>query len=449
MAAGLLIATLGWSLFAFGAVYTWALVPVIIAALVACWLARPVIAARGERWLDGSLLAMLAAAGLQLIPLPQTVRLMLSPGIADYDARVSITAAGVSGWHPLSLVPSAWLWGAGTLVTAVLIFWAVRETASAYGARFFARAIAWMGLTVSFIALVQPALFSNHKIYGFWTPLSPGAHAIGPIVNRNHFAAWIVLALPITAGYVVAHVRTHWVGRRTRIDMLADTRAFWLFAAGGLMIAALFISQSRSGAIGLAAALLFGLVRGWRRSGTGGRIALIAYVVVLAAAATFWSSPDALVQRFDHALSGTFGGRPDIWREAWQVVRQFWQVGVGLGALTVVMAVYQTAPHLVLFNHAHNQYLQLLAEGGVLVAAPAAIAIASFFALAVSRAGRDQSAIAAVREGALAGIVGFAVQCVWEVPLLTPGVLFLLATAAALAIHRAPRTTRPPAEAVP
>ena len=45
----------------------------------------------------------------------------------------------------------------------------------------------------------------------------------------------------------------------------------------------------------------------------------------------------------------------------------FWLTGVGAGAFQRGMLVYQEGSRLFFFNQAHNEYLQLLAEGGLLV----------------------------------------------------------------------------------
>jgi hypothetical protein len=47
-------------------------------------------------------------------------------------------------------------------------------------------------------AIIQKPLFTG-KIYGFWTP-EAGRNAFGPFVNKNHFAGWMMMALPVTLG---------------------------------------------------------------------------------------------------------------------------------------------------------------------------------------------------------------------------------------------------------
>ena len=60
------------------------------------------------------------------------------------------------------------------------------------------------------------------------------------------------------------------------------------------------------------------------------------------------------------------------------------------------------------------------------------------FRLFARRHQRDRGPLVHLREGALAGIIGLMVQSVWETPLVTPAILWLLAAAAALATERPP-----------
>ena len=76
----LLGAMIVWSLFAVGGVHVWAGVPLMIAAVLLATLARPAPGApRDTRMLDGLLLASVAAAAAQLVPLPPAVQAAVSP----------------------------------------------------------------------------------------------------------------------------------------------------------------------------------------------------------------------------------------------------------------------------------------------------------------------------------------------------------------------------------
>ena len=65
--------------------------------------------------------------------------------------------------------------------------------------------ITWLGIALAVTGIVQRPLYSE-SIYGFWKPLTTGGHPFGPFVNKNHFAGWIVMALPLVLGYFCAIV---------------------------------------------------------------------------------------------------------------------------------------------------------------------------------------------------------------------------------------------------
>jgi O-antigen ligase len=98
------------------------------------------------------------------------------------------------------------------------------------------------------------------------------------------------------------------------------------------------------------------------------------------------------------------------------------------------MAVYQRSSPGVLFNQAHNHYLQLAAEGGLLVGVPVALAALAFLRVAIERL-KDKSGMYWVRAGAAAGLSGVAVQSLFETGLATPANGALAAVLAAILIH--------------
>lgn len=433
-----IILLLAWSLLAFGAVYDWAFAPAAVLALAGAGISLFTSRATHSRsWLDIWLLVVAAVAALQLVPLPESLRTFLSPNSTDYFARISLIPPPAGAWLPLSLHPRAWLLGAGVCVAGIATLLWTRDTLEAHGVRRVTRGVAWLGLGVSVLALIQPTLFPNGQIYGFWTPDANVPSRAGPLVSRNHYAAWIVLAWPLTVGYLFAHGRSHWQHRRVAkaVLVLSDARAFWLVLSAALMVASLLFTQSRAGAIGFAVAVLTLGLQVWRRTGTAGRLSLVGFFILVSLAVSLWATPDALLIRFDRAMSGPDGGRLDIWAQTMVLVRSFPLTGVGLGTFDVVMPAYQTGSFATLLNHAHNQYLHLLAEGGVLLAVPLLCAALSFAAVAWRRLRRDQTASVHVRQGALAGLLGLAALSLFEVALLTPAVVFLAAVNAGIVVR--------------
>jgi O-antigen ligase len=441
MNAAALVLLLAWTLFAFGGVYTWAFVPALIVSVLGVTVTRAFTSRtpdRVMRVLDVALWCSVLAALVQLVPLPGALRDLLSPQESQYFARILLVAPDSGDWRPLSLVPQGWVFGVGVLAATIATFWWARASLHSRQVRDLVRWVAWIALAVAVVALIQPAVFPSNKIYGFWTPESRGAHPVGPIVSRNHFAAWVVLAWPLIVGYLIAHASIHWrhVPARKVALILGDTRALWLLVSAALLAAALLITESRAGVMGFAVAALVMVARTWKRSGTRGRLGIMGLVVALVLAVSLWASPAAVMNRFDSAWSGADGGRPEIWRETRGVIALFPITGIGLGAFDVVMPVYQQIAHTILINHAHNQYLHVMAEGGLLVGIPLAVALLTFVLIGRRRLGADTTAMVHVREGAMAGLCGLALLGLFDVPSLTPAVILLAAVNAAIVVYR-------------
>lgn len=450
MNAAAIALLLAWTLFAFGAVYPWAFLPALLLSLVGALRSTRFSEMRiaDTRVVDGALLVVVAILLLQLVPLPPALLGLLSPNEVAYLDRVSLTPVSATAWRHLALDTHRWSVDGGSLIAAICTFWWVRSTLSSRSTRALTRYIAWMGLAVAVVALVQPALATNGRIYGFWQPESQSAHPVGPIVGRSHFAAWVMLAWPLVVGGLIAHARLHWRPTRHGIaQILGDTRAQWLVAAAALLAASLLITESRAGLLGFLLAVGVMVVRTWGRISRSGRIGILVLLGGLVVATSMWASPDAVLNRFDAAYSGVDGGRPWIWRETWELVRDFPLTGIGLGAFEVVMPAYQTTSFIVLINHAHNQYLHLLAEGGALLVAPLSVAVLGFVVVGWRRIRADHSPMVHVRDGALAGLVGLAMFGMVDVPSLTPAVLLLAATSAGLVLSPPVASAPPPKDA--
>ena len=64
------------------------------------------------------------------------------------------------------------------------------------GSRTLVEALTAFGVVLAFVGIIQKPLYAG-AIYGVWT-LESGRMPFGPFVNRNHFAGWMLMALPLT-----------------------------------------------------------------------------------------------------------------------------------------------------------------------------------------------------------------------------------------------------------
>jgi O-antigen ligase len=169
----------------------------------------------------------------------------------------------------------------------------------------------------------------------------------------------------------------------------------------------------------------------------------MAIALLLSAAMAYVNVP-GLLSRLDDAVPSGLGGRATIWSESWPMAMDFARTGLGVGAFERGMLVYQQSPRSIFFNHAHNQYLQLLVEGGLLLLVPCAVVLVAGLGEAVGRLKSDRTPMFWMRVGAVSGLAAVCVQSVWEVGLRMPANAVLFAIVAAVATYDTPPGTPGP-----
>src|SRR5262249_52590798 len=124
-------------------------------------------------------------------------------------------------------------------------------------------------------------------------------------------------------------------------------------------------------------------------------------LVAIAAITSAYANTQPLIDRFEGIRETGAEGRTQIWRDTIHVIRDFPLTGVGLGGYQTAMLLYQQGDRSRFTNQAHNQYLHLVSEGGLLVSVPAAMAVAAFVQLFRKRLAQDRSQLVWLRIGAL------------------------------------------------
>lgn len=452
-----IVAIIAWGAFAFGAVYDWAYLPLLAACAIVgllglAWGRRAPPSAANRAVLIG-LLVVLAAGLAQLVPLPSGALKTLSPATDAFLQRYDLAYAMAAFRHPLSIDPRATVLGLMFLGAFVLFLAGLLRAFARAGPRPLVPAIVVLGVLLALVAIIQKAMLGDHaymgmKIYGFWTPESKLVVPFGPYVNRNHFAGWMLMAIPLAIGYLCAllergtgRTRPDW---RTRLLWLSTPQgggAMLLIFAIVVMTMAVVMSMSRSGMASLAVAAV---LVGWRLLRTlktsGARLAAAALFVLLIAVPAVWLGLGATVERFSSDSRGSIDTRLRAWRDTRTIIRDFPLAGTGLNTFGTAMVVYQSGSRDVHFQESHNDYLQLLAEGGLLLGIPI-VAACVLFVRAVRRRfreGRDDRTTAWIRFGAAAGVLAIAIQSLVEFSLQMPGNAAFFVVLIAIAMHRPP-----------
>jgi O-antigen ligase len=285
-----------------------------------------------------------------------------------------------------------------------------REFADARGRRILAATVVTTGLLLTVEAFLQAA-GGDTRIYGLWRPRFDFA-VFGPYVNRNHFAAYQVMAIPLAmafAGGAIVELGRHWRRRTLGFLALGDAAgsvAIGLTVVAMTLVAGLLATQSRGAFAGFAVACAVMLLA-FRRKGMA-----LAALGLAAALGVAWIGLADLAHAF---ASRGMKGRLDVWADVLHMVPHFPLLGAGLNAFGTAYPPYQTASPGYYWGEAHNEYLQVLVDAGVAGLTLAALALGLLLRAAFRGAGRSP-----IDAGLLAALLGALchnlVDFNWQIP---------------------------------
>lgn len=222
------------------------------------------------------------------------------------------------------------------------------------------------GFAVSLFAIIQRLTY-NGKMY-WMRPVSDYIAPYGPYGNYNHFAGMVELILPLPFAYLLF----------AKVNL--EQRLLWLFGVV-MMAVAVVVSLSRGGILSLgiellALMLIAVFVRNrWADSGNQRAMNNNKLIVGVALAAivllALWIGYEPLTKRFGSVRQGageySVVTRGEYWRGAWQMFKDHPVTGVGLGAFPTAYPRYgRSSAKNERLEQAHNDYLQLLTDAGLI-----------------------------------------------------------------------------------
>ena len=460
-----LVLALGGSALAFGAVYRWAYIPLLLFCTTVgiLGLSRDFrTTTREARAITGWIGLLSAAIAITLIPIPFEWLAQISPGASRFLRNYNLVHAFATPqnpppWHPLSIAPpKTWLALCFVLGLAIYSLGLVR-LASRRLVRKTTSGIVAFGALLAIVGIVQHANFDG-RLYGFFVPRSgvlpftPDGGPFGPFINRNHFAGWMIMAIPVALGHLsgllyesMRDVRADWRSRLIWFSSPAASEALLVSAAIIVMSIALLMTLSRSGAVCLALIVMVMSVIMIRRQRSWRRLAVTGFLFALFLIGPQFIDLDSVADRFSR-IEHDAVGRIRPWQDATAVIRDFPWTGSGLNTYGTAMLSYQTfrlgEAH---YGEAHNDYLQLMAEGGVLLAVPAIGLFYQVVKRAKLQLQLDQHNVASHwrRIGAAAGVAAMLLQEIGEFSLQIPANAALFVTLVVFALYDStPHPTR-------
>lgn len=318
------------------------------------------------------------------------------------------------------------------------------------------------GLALAVFALVQHFTW-NGRFYWLRQASAGVTSPFGPFVNHNHFAGYMELLMPLPLALVI----TRAVNR--------DARLFHLFA-GTMMAVAAIASLSRGGMISLAAEALFiGLMclRSEKKRREEGKMerkkdgkyslssflsfsvsslraaAFIALIAAAIVAGVYWTGPERVLNRVaqtnimseDPKAETFFASRGWIWRDTLAMISANPITGVGFGAYETAYPLYSKADVMnsagesYSVDRAHNDYLETLADCGIIGGVIVVWLIVSLFRAAARGARSHDPLLRAFALGGSTGMFGLLTHSLFDFNLQLPSNALLFLLLAAIVSH--------------
>lgn len=280
-----------------------------------------------------------------------------------------------------------------------------------------------------FLASIAQAIFGlwhvlteQSEVLSLWVKQSSLKNVTGTFVNRNHFAGYFAICLPL----VVAFCFDATVRRDKKSSLILMLLGIFY---GVVCFLAIISSHSRMGGGVIVIAMLFLAIVFSRNladlNADNTRKKYFEYfpwvLVFFVTLFAVWFGLDELIARFQKLDNGD--SRFDAWLSLLNLPREAWVYGIGLSNFADAFLLHQPEVLTTRFKYAHNDYLQLLLELGGVCAMILSFAVV-FWVYKLRPKGP-----LGVRVGALAAIIAIALHSMVDFNLHIPANAFYFSIA--------------------
>ncbi len=358
------------------------------------------------------ILLLILYLAFQLLPLPITLLQHLSPARAELT-RAMAPIFGPSAWIALTVAPAATSNHAIRVIEYAIVFLLIREAIAN------SRRRPWLAVFPLIAVGAAEAIFGLVQ-FASGTDVE---YAQGTFVNRNHFAGMLAMVLPFAAMSGVALLT------RSRSHNGVVGYAFGAICAPVMMLA-IVQSLSRMGFVAVAFSMLAMLLvyslseisprRRWLGVG--------AVVVGMALCAAVMPTQRVTARLLQTGTEGSSLIRLELWKSALNLCRHYPVFGSGAGSFEFVIPRYEVSPMNYTADFAHNDYLQGLAELGIVGFSVPVCFLAYMLSLAI-RAARfaDSRSIRSIALACFGALVAILVHSAADFNLYIPSNAMLVA----------------------
>jgi O-antigen ligase len=384
-----------------------------------------------------ALLAFLGIAILQLVPLP------FQANPLNFRYSFDHLPVALDHWKIISLDTQATAKTAAVLASLIGLFFIAANSIGSE--RRLRQVVNWLILTGAALSLL--GILDRFSPPGH--PLLRGTNFLGLYYHSlNRSVGYIEMIFPLPLALLVT--------RSARRD-----RGVWLYALAAIPIGISILSAGASSAVfvlivELMSLLLWAIKQRVEIGVLGFRALSKAWVIIgavaitgtiISGAAWLGTQPDPRMMASDVATN--FPGlakvdkiqgadddysRARVWKASLPMIADHPVFGVGLGAYPTAYPRYDRGSGIYLVNAAHNDYLQLLCETGIVGGAVMIVCLSLLARLSISTLKTERHENRGVALGATVGCLGILVHSLVDFHLQNPGAALLCLVLIALLV---------------
>ncbi|MFQ6082951.1 MAG: O-antigen ligase family protein [Candidatus Aminicenantia bacterium] len=311
---------------------------------------------------------------LQIIPLPKFLIKFLSPSNYSLQQLLAIDFSSKK-FLSLSALPYASIQKGLLLFSYFLLGFLIVKTITKLRKIYkFLYLIVIMGVAEAFYGLFE---FSRKTPHILFYPKKYNLDCVtGTFVNRDHFAGYLEMIIPLTIGLILAKIEFFSPREKSlkeKILYLSQKNALKnIILTGGVIVMsiALIFTKSRSGIVILIFSfiLMFLLTVYFREKIKMRRVwsrnflkVTFSFIIILS---LFIGINQILIRFSPEDISQE--GRYVTWSNTGLIIKDFFLWGTGLGTFSSMYPVYEVIDTPGFLSHAHNDYLEFFSELGII-----------------------------------------------------------------------------------
>jgi O-antigen ligase len=262
--------------------------------------------------------------------------------------------------------------------------------------------------------------------------------ATGTLMNRNHYALLMNLTICTGVGFLFYRskriLRMPKLSFRNVIGNPASAKLLWIILIVALMGFALVFSMSRMGIVAMLCSV--GVMIAATSSAQSGRRWAVIGILLLAAVLglAVYTGIDPVLARYENVGIERMSeqDRVALWRDAWPMIKKNPIFGQGLGSFQWTYPAYESVEPDIPAKYAHSDYVQAVAEVGVVGLLLLLWAACSLWKTALKNLRSEDPLVGGIGLATIGALTAIFLQEITDYGLYIPGVAVLAAIIAGL-----------------